>query len=217
MTINLRRISHTWYTLSVVLSRLVSRWNSLMMMMMMMMMLHMIRSMGSYVDTDFAAKPWEINRYKVRTTWWDVSCFNNLNFGINESTWTMNNPPPTIVGRPCVLPLCLFAIQILISKTADNLPPRQKYISGCSCSGTKKNWLTHFAHPSPNFYSGGEGESTKFVFNFRPQSPFRYSGYTNQSINQYRKCLHGDVASTVQIITVGLGPNKIHNSKQLLG
>jgi len=33
----------------------------------------------------------------------------------------------------------------------------------------------------------------------------------NQSINQYRKCLHRDVASTVQIITV----HKIQNSKQL--
>ena len=33
-----------------------------------------------------------------------------------------------------------------------------------------------------------------------------------QSINQYRKSLHRDVASTVQIITV----HKIHNSKQLL-
>jgi len=33
-----------------------------------------------------------------------------------------------------------------------------------------------------------------------------------QSIDQYRKCLHRDVASTVQIITV----HKIHNSKQLL-
>jgi len=30
----------------------------------------------------------------------------------------------------------------------------------------------------------------------------------NQSVNQYRKCLHRDVASTVQIITV----HKIHNS-----
>jgi len=34
----------------------------------------------------------------------------------------------------------------------------------------------------------------------------------NQSINQHRKCLHRDVASTVQIITVHTG--KIQNSEQ---
>jgi len=34
----------------------------------------------------------------------------------------------------------------------------------------------------------------------------------SQSITQYRKCLHRDVANTVQIIIV----HKIHNSKQLL-
>jgi len=37
---------------------------------------------------------------------------------------------------------------------------------------------------------------------------------SNQSINQYRKCLHRDVASTIQIITLPV--HKIHNSKQLL-
>jgi len=34
----------------------------------------------------------------------------------------------------------------------------------------------------------------------------------DQSMNRYTKCLHRDMASTVQIITA----HKIHNSKQLL-
>jgi len=49
------------------------------------------------------------------------------------------------------------------------------------------------------------GLNTSIVSNISPIS-------LSQSINQYRKCLHRDVASTVQTITI----HKMQNSKQLL-
>ena len=50
------------------------------------------------------------------------------------------------------------------------------------------------------------------LFNVILYSVMHSVAWISQLINQYRKCLHRDVASTVQIITV----HKIHNSKQFV-
>jgi len=53
------------------------------------------------------------------------------------------------------------------------------------------------------------------LFTLYLKSKISLSPLFNQSINQYRKCLHRDVANTVQITTVHK-IHKIHNSQQLL-
>jgi len=60
----------------------------------------------------------------------------------------------------------LFAIQTLITHTTDHISfPWRIYQWLSPASGTK-NWLTHFAYPSPNFHR--ESKSAKFGLGFPP-------------------------------------------------